>query len=314
MLASDALIVDACRNAIRQSGASTSLATRPVLFALARALGEAWPGDVARDVLLARAFGAKYVDESHRARLRVEIGRLRAALRDIADIRATKRGFALVPHRARTGAGAGAARRGGACVGARAARRRRGVVHVGARARARRESAHGAARARIARARGEGAAVRPRTRASMDHAATLGIHDSFVTPGRAADRVTSASCANPMPRSFASTARFRGRKNIGGVTYDGRSVWFADGEKLRSFDPATGDESRTRSTCPRTPAPHSTANSCIRSATARSRKSILQTRRVVSTIPAPGEGVLPDWRGPKERCGSGSTAAARSIR
>ncbi|MDB4875545.1 MAG: helix-turn-helix protein [Gemmatimonadetes bacterium] len=100
VLASEALIVDACRNAIRRSGASTSLATRPVLFALARALGEAWPDDVAREVLLARAFGAKYADDSHRARLRVEIGRLRVALRHTADIRATKRGFALVPCRA----------------------------------------------------------------------------------------------------------------------------------------------------------------------------------------------------------------------
>ena len=100
VLASEALIVDACRNAVRQSGVSIALATRPVLFALARALGEAWPNDVARDELLARAFGARYVDDSHRARLRVEIGRLRAALRGAADIRSTKRGFALVPRRA----------------------------------------------------------------------------------------------------------------------------------------------------------------------------------------------------------------------
>ena len=99
LLASNALIVDACRNAVRQSGDSISLATRPVLFALARTLGEAWPNDVARDELLARAFGAKFVDDSHRARLRVEIGRLRAGLRPIAEIRATKRGFALVAHR-----------------------------------------------------------------------------------------------------------------------------------------------------------------------------------------------------------------------
>jgi len=98
-LASDALIVDACRGAVRQAGGSIPLATRPVLFALARALGEAWPNDVARDELLARAFGARHVDDSHRARLRVEIGRLRAAVRDVADIRATKRGFAIVPHR-----------------------------------------------------------------------------------------------------------------------------------------------------------------------------------------------------------------------
>jgi hypothetical protein len=99
VVASDALIVDALRNAVRQSGAPISLATRPVLFALARALGEAWPNDVARDVLLTRAFGAKSVDDSHRARLRVEIGRLRVELRDVADIRATKRGFALASHR-----------------------------------------------------------------------------------------------------------------------------------------------------------------------------------------------------------------------
>ncbi|MFI5227432.1 MAG: helix-turn-helix domain-containing protein [Gemmatimonadales bacterium] len=99
VLASEALIIDACRNAVRHSGASISLATRPVLFALVRALGEAWPNDVARDVLLARAFGAKYVDDSHRARLRVEIGRLRVALRRVANIRATKRGFVLGPRR-----------------------------------------------------------------------------------------------------------------------------------------------------------------------------------------------------------------------
>jgi hypothetical protein len=72
-----------------------------VLFALARALGEAWPQDAPRDELLARAFGSKRADESHRARLRVEIARLRAALRTLADVRATTRGFALAPRRAR---------------------------------------------------------------------------------------------------------------------------------------------------------------------------------------------------------------------
>jgi hypothetical protein len=100
VLASNALIVDACRNAVRHAGTSIALATRPVLFALARALGEAWPDDVSRDVLLARAFGAKHADDSHRARLRVEIGRLRAAVKSIADIRATTRGFVLAPHKA----------------------------------------------------------------------------------------------------------------------------------------------------------------------------------------------------------------------
>ena len=97
LLASQALVVDACRYVVRDAGTVVSLATRPVLFALARALGEAWPGDVARDTLLARAFRAKHADESHRARLRVEIGRLRGALRMLANVSATKRGFALAP-------------------------------------------------------------------------------------------------------------------------------------------------------------------------------------------------------------------------
>jgi len=101
LLGSKAFVVDACRHVVRHAGRVISLATRPVLFALARALGEAWPGDVARDVLLARAFGATLVDESHRARLRVEIGRLRAALRTLAVVTATTSGFALTPRRAR---------------------------------------------------------------------------------------------------------------------------------------------------------------------------------------------------------------------
>ena len=101
LLASKALVVDACRHVVRDAGRVVSLATRPVLFALARALGEAWPGDVPRSALLARAFRAKHADESHRARLRVEIGRLRVELRTLADVRATKRGFALAPRRAR---------------------------------------------------------------------------------------------------------------------------------------------------------------------------------------------------------------------
>jgi len=101
LLASKALVVDACRYVVREAGTVVSLATRPVLFALARALGEAWPGDVPRSTLLARAFRAKHADESHRARLRVEVGRLRVELRTLADISATKPGFALVPRRAR---------------------------------------------------------------------------------------------------------------------------------------------------------------------------------------------------------------------
>jgi len=101
VLESKALVVDACRYVVRDAGAVVSLARRPVLFALARALGEAWPADAPRDTLLARAFRAKHADDSHRARLRVEVGRLRAAVRTLAGVSATKRGFALVPRRAR---------------------------------------------------------------------------------------------------------------------------------------------------------------------------------------------------------------------
>jgi hypothetical protein len=101
LLGSKRIIVDACRNLVRHANNVVSLARRPVLFALARALAEAWPGDVSRELLLARAFGARFVDESHRARLRVEIGRLRRMLRRLADISATMRGFALVSQRGR---------------------------------------------------------------------------------------------------------------------------------------------------------------------------------------------------------------------
>ena len=101
LLASKALVVDESRHAVRHAGKMVSLARRPVLFALVRALGEAWPGDVSRAVLLARAFRAKHADESHRARLRVEIGRLRAKLKSLADVQASAQGFALTPKQAR---------------------------------------------------------------------------------------------------------------------------------------------------------------------------------------------------------------------
>ena len=58
-------------------------------------------GDVARDILVRRAFRFRHADESHRARLRVEIGRLRKALRTLADVTATKQGYTLIPCGAR---------------------------------------------------------------------------------------------------------------------------------------------------------------------------------------------------------------------
>jgi tetratricopeptide (TPR) repeat protein len=101
LLASGALVVDACRRGLRAGAAWRSLARRPVLFALARALAEAWPGDVDRQTLIARAFRTRHPDETHRARLRVEIGRLRALVAAMARIEATARGFVLAPRGAR---------------------------------------------------------------------------------------------------------------------------------------------------------------------------------------------------------------------
>jgi hypothetical protein len=100
LLASKALVVDACRHVVRDAGTVVGFATRPVLFALARALGEVWPADAPRGGLIARAFGSRLDDASHRARLRVEVARLRTELRPLAEVRATKRGFVLTPRRA----------------------------------------------------------------------------------------------------------------------------------------------------------------------------------------------------------------------
>ncbi len=101
LLGSGALVVDACRRAIGVDDAWRPLARRPVLFALARALAQAWPGDVDREALIAGAFRIRQPDETHRARLRVEIGRLRALVKEMALVEATARGFALRPHGAR---------------------------------------------------------------------------------------------------------------------------------------------------------------------------------------------------------------------
>ena len=100
LLASETFVVDACRHAVRHRGKTVPLASRPVLFALMRQLAEAWPHDVPRDALVARAFRARHADESYRARLRVELGRLRRALSGLAEVHATPHGYALLAHRA----------------------------------------------------------------------------------------------------------------------------------------------------------------------------------------------------------------------
>ncbi|MHC2745294.1 hypothetical protein ACVIWV_000748 [Bradyrhizobium diazoefficiens] len=98
---STALVVDTFHHVVRRQGVAVSLGTRPVLFALARLLAQAWPADVSRETLISGAFRAKHADESHRARLRVEIGRLRTQLKPLAEISATKQGFVLAPRKTR---------------------------------------------------------------------------------------------------------------------------------------------------------------------------------------------------------------------
>ena len=98
---STALVVDTFHHVVRRQGVAVSLGTRPVLFALARLLAQAWPADVSREMLISGAFRAKHADESHRARLRVEIGRLRTQLKLLADVNATKNGFVLAPRKTR---------------------------------------------------------------------------------------------------------------------------------------------------------------------------------------------------------------------
>jgi hypothetical protein len=100
VLASNTLVIDACRYAVRKGDIEVPLARRPILFVLARSLAEAWPADAPRDVLIARAFRTRHMDETHRARLRVEIGRLRALLGELAGIHATPLGFAFAPRAA----------------------------------------------------------------------------------------------------------------------------------------------------------------------------------------------------------------------
>ena len=98
---SEALVVDTFHHAVRRRGILVPLGRRPVLFALARILAQAWPADVSREALITGAFQARHVDESHRARLRVEIGRLRTKLKPLADVSATRQGFALTPRKTR---------------------------------------------------------------------------------------------------------------------------------------------------------------------------------------------------------------------
>lgn len=97
LLYSDALVVDACRRGIRFGRGWRSMARKPVLFKLLRMLAAAFPSDVPRSDLIASAFRLHRPDETHRVRLRVEMGRLRAFLSSFAGVEVSPRGYVLVP-------------------------------------------------------------------------------------------------------------------------------------------------------------------------------------------------------------------------
>jgi glutamine cyclotransferase len=77
--------------------------------------------------------------------------------------------------------------------------------------------------------------------------------------------------------------------NVGGVTYDGKNVWLAAGDKLIAFDPESGETQRSIDVA----AHAGTAfdgEHLFQIAEARINKIDPKTGRVIATIPAPGKG------------------------
>src|ERR1700730_2141522 len=82
---------------------------------------------------------------------------------------------------------------------------------------------------------------------------------------------------------------FAGIDNVGGVTYDGQSVWIAAGDRLNAFDPASGKAVRSIDVA----AHAGTAfdgQHLFQIAEDRIQKIDPESGRVLATIPAPGGG------------------------
>ena len=101
-----------------------------------------------------------------------------------------------------------------------------------------------------------------------------------------------------MSRSTAEIVReygpFSGVDHVHGVTYDGRQVWFAAGDKLSTLDPASGQVVRSIAVA----ADAGTAfdgRHLFQLAGDRILKIDPQTGRVVATTPAPGGGSGLTW-------------------
>ena len=242
--------------------------------------------------------GAKHADESHRARLRVEIGRLRAELRTLADVSATERGFALAPRRAgevvvlappveEPHADVLALLADGESWSSSAL-----AIALGASPRTVQRALDELARG------GQGAIVRSRPRAPLDDPAGAGIPDNLVTPGSAAERLEPSFTRkrfgmNSMKQSAAEILReygpFPDADRVNGVTFDGQHVWFASGDQLHAFDPVTGKTMRSIDVA----AHAGTAfdgQHLFQIAEDRIHKIDPKTGRVLATIPAPGGG------------------------
>jgi len=96
-----------------------------------------------------------------------------------------------------------------------------------------------------------------------------------------------------MKRSTAEILReygpFPGAERVNGVTYDGKKVWFASGDKLNAFDPANGKMVRTIDVA----AHAGTAfdgEHLFQIADERIQKIDPETGRVLATIPTPSGG------------------------
>ena len=279
-----------CRFSVRQAARLSSLPGVRSYSRWSGVLAEAWPADVPRETLVAQTFRAKRADETYRARLRVEIGRLRRVLRALADIVATKRGFAIVPRqRARDRRSCAAGRRR-ACSSPRLACRRGVVVEFGpgTRARARVRAPSSGHSSRSARAGKVQALGRGRARRWMTPTLAR-IHDNFVTPRSLAERLGYAHEAIAWPKSSASTAPFRASTTcMASPTTVSKSGSPPETRSRHSIRRA--GKPRSRLTSPRMPEPPSTAGTCSRSPRIGSRKSTRTAAGCSPTIPAPGGG------------------------
>ena len=300
-------------------GRTISLETRPVLFALARALAEAWPGDASRAALLQRAFRARHADESHRARLRVEIGRLRKLLAAVAGVDATRDGFALKPRGGRevvvlapptdeahadvlallADGEAWSSSALALALGASPRTVQRALEALRGRARRRRSAA--AARAagwrRRRRVSRQPCYSRPRRR-------TGSVGDEAMPQRHGGSR---------MKRTPATILReygpFPGVARVNGVSYDGANVWIAAGDALAAIDPESGKTVRIASTSP----PHAgtafDGRRLYQIAGDRIQTIDPETGRVVATIPTPEGGASGHGLGGRDAVGRAASRA-----